>query len=172
MPDIRESDLPGIGRKFQIETRAGDKLAIIVHDDGRREIFHVDPDDPDNWVSMVTLDDTEARQVAGILGGLAYRPKGLESVEVVLNRLVIEWYKVEPGAPCVGRTIGELEVRRRSGATVIAVIEKDQARVINPGPDYRIPDEATLVVMGDREHIRAFRELVAGGRRPADGGGR
>ncbi len=172
MSDIRESDLPGIGRKFQIETRAGDRLAIIVHDDGRREIFHVDPDDPDNWVSVVTLDDDEARQVAGIIGGLAYRPKGLESVEVVLNRLVIEWYKVERGAPCVGRTIGELEIRRRSGATVIAVIEKDERRVINPGPDYRIPTEATLVVMGDRQQIRAFRELVEGGTGPASEGGR
>ncbi|HEY8449750.1 MAG TPA: cation:proton antiporter regulatory subunit [Bacillota bacterium] len=170
MPEIRESDLPGIGRKFQVETRAGDKLTIIVHDDGRREIYHMDPDDPGNWVSMVTLEDTEARQVAGIIGGMSYRPKSLESVDVVLNRLVIEWYKVEPHAPCVGRTIGELEIRRRSGATIIAAIEKEHAWVINPGPEYRIPPEATLVVAGDREHIRAFRELVARGKSPTSGG--
>lgn len=162
MPQIRESDLPGIGRKFQIETRSGDRLTIIVHDDGRREIYHADPDDPDNWISMVTLEDAEARQVAAIIGGMVYRPQSLESVEVALNKLVIEWYKVEPHSQCIGRTIGELQVRRKTGATVIAVIEKDQTQVINPGPDYVVKPETILVLMGEREHIKAFRELVTG----------
>jgi len=163
MSDIRESDLPGIGRKFQIVTRSGDRLTIIVHDDGRREIYHADPDDPDNWISMVTLDDTEARQVAGIVGGLVYRPQSLESVQVALNKLVIEWYRVEPHSPCIGRTIGELEIRRKTGATVIAVIEKDQTQSINPGPDYVIKPDTVLVLMGEREHINAFLALVKSG---------
>ncbi|PZN09530.1 MAG: potassium:proton antiporter [Bacillota bacterium] len=163
MPDIRESDLPGIGRKFQIITRSGDKLTIIVHDDGRREIYHADPDDPDNWISMVTLDDTEARQVAGIIGGLAYRPQAIESVEVALNKLIIEWYKVEPHSKCVGRTIGELQIRQKTGATVIAIIEKDETQVVNPGPDCVIKPDSTLVVMGERQHIKAFRQLISTG---------
>jgi TrkA domain protein len=160
MSTIRESDLPGIGRKFQIDTRSGDKLVIVIHDGGRRELYHFDADDPDDCLSLVTLDDDEARQVAGIIGGLSYAPRALESVSVSLEDLVIEWYKVEPGATCIGKTIGQLEVRRNTGATIIAVVEKDGRKIINPGPEQMLSEETTLVVAGERQQVKAFKRLI------------
>jgi TrkA domain protein len=163
MSTIRESDLPGIGRKFQIEAQSGDKLIVVVHDDGRRELYHFDPNDPDELLSMVTLNDTEARQVAGIIGGLNYTPKALESMSITLEGLAIEWYKIEPGSAAIGRTIGQLQVRQTTGATVIALIEKDGRKHINPGPDQALTEDLTLVIAGERPHVQAFKRLIAQG---------
>jgi TrkA domain protein len=163
MSTIRESDLPGIGRKFQLEARSGDKLVIVVHDDGRRELYHFDRDDPDELLSMVTLNDTEARQVAGIIGGLNYTPKALESVSVTLEDLVIEWYRIESGSRAIGQTIGQLQVRQTTGATIIAIIEKDGRKRISPGPDQALAEDMTVVIAGERRQVQAFKRLLAHG---------
>jgi TrkA domain protein len=163
MSTIRESDLPGIGRKFQIEAQSGDKLIVVVHDDGRRELYHFAPNDPDELLSMVTLNDTEARQVAGIIGGLSYTPKALESMSVTLEGLVIEWYKIEPGSAAIGQTIGQLQVRQTTGATIMAIIERDGLKHINPGPDQTLAEDVTLVIAGERRQVQAFKRLIAPG---------
>jgi TrkA domain protein len=160
---IKETDLPGIGRKFLLNTRSGDKLVVIVHDDGRRELYHFYHEDPDDSISMVTLDDEESRCIAAILGGMAYRPQSLETVEVALGDMVIEWYKIEPEAFAVGKTIGELRIRQLTGGTVIAIVEHDQSKTINPGPESMIKDGATIVILGEKSQVKACKKLISHG---------
>jgi TrkA domain protein len=163
MSTIRETPLPGIGHKFEFMTRSGDKLVIIIHDDGRRELYHFYHDDPDDSISMISLDDNEARQVSAIIGGIAYRPKALESVDVALDDLVIEWYKIESEFWCTGKTIGELGVRQKTGATIMAIVGADQSKRVNPGPDAVIQPGMTIIVMGERQQIQAFKQLLLTG---------
>lgn len=163
MATIRESDLPGIGRKFHITTRSGDLFVIIVHDTGTRELYHIAADDPDQILSRVELDDPEARQVASIIGGLTYQPQALEAVEVAFQDMVIEWFKMEPEYAAVDKSIAELRMRQQTGATIIAILDPERTTQINPGPEQVLHAGATLVVVGSREHIQAFKRLMVHG---------
>ncbi len=157
---VREADLIGIGKKYQIQSDYNEEVVIIIHDDGRRELYSYDPVE-DQSTPVLTLNDSDARQVAGIIGGLSYKPKALENVEVALHDLVIEWYKVPAESPAYGKTIGELAVRKTTGAAIIAAV-KNEGSVINPGPEYVITEGTTLVVSGQRTHINLLKDLLLG----------
>ncbi len=163
MYQIRESDLPGIGHKFQMDTNSGDKLVVVIHEDGKRQIFTFRPDDPEESVLVATLDDEEARKLAAIIGGMAYTPKALQSLEIELNDLVIDWYKVPGDAKAAGKTIGELQMRQKTGASIIAIVEPNKQKLLNPGPSAAIQPQATLVVIGTRDQVRALKDLVVNG---------
>lgn len=158
MSNVKETELIGIGKKYQIETSYGDSVVIVIHDDGRRELYNYDENENESKC-VLTLNDDESRQVAGIIGGLSYKPKALETIEVALDDLIIEWYKVPDESNAIGKSIGQLEVRKMTGASIIAAIEKDET-TINPGPDFVITAGVTLVVAGKRNHIKLLKQIL------------
>jgi len=162
MEDIRESDLPGIGKKFRMDTKDGDQLAIIIHDSGLREIYYFDESDPDEFVSAATLSDKEARQMAAIIGGMVYQPKALDTIEMALDDLIIEWVKIEPDFKCIGRTIIELNVRQQTGANILAVLDKQKKRIDN-GPGAKILSDTTMIIVGNRQQIKETKNLLLNG---------
>jgi TrkA domain protein len=163
MSTISEANLPGVGRKFQIETANGDRLVIVIHDDGTREIYHFERRNFDRAASVVTLADSEARQIAGIIGGLSYVPKALPSAELILDDLVLQWFEIEPGANCIGKTIRDLQVRKATGASIVSIIEPDRVKRTNPEADTVLNEGATLILSGDRKTIDTAKDLLNNG---------
>ena len=160
---ISETFLPGVGRKFQVETTSGDRLVIVIHDDGTRELYHFTRRNMERPSSVLVLTDGEARQIAGIVGGLTYVPRNLPMAEVVLEDLVLEWFRIEPDAACIGKTIRELQVRTRTGASIVSIIEPDQTNRTNPEAQTVLNVGATLIVAGDRRSINALKRLLVEG---------
>ncbi|MEP7212243.1 MAG: TrkA C-terminal domain-containing protein [Acidobacteriota bacterium] len=164
MSSVSEAYLPGIGRKFQIETVRGDRLVVVIHDDGDREIYHFTRKNLDKPASVITLTDGEARQIAGIVGGLTYVPKALPNAEVVLDDLVLDWFTIEPGTAAIGKTIRELQARTVTGASIVSLVEPDHVKRTNPEADTILNEGATLILAGDRKTIAAMKRLLIDGK--------
>jgi TrkA domain protein len=153
--DIREHDLPGVGKKFAIQTNEGDRMTVIIHNNGTREIYHFKKGE-DYPFHAVRLTDAEARKFGAVLGGAYFQPPVAESMDMVMEQLSIEWLKVEAGSPLAGKTIQDAAIRQRTGASVIAILRGGRAHP-NPQPADRIEAGDTLMVIGDREQVDAFR---------------
>lgn len=164
MSSISETHLPGVGRKFQIETVRGDRLVIVIHDDGDRELYHFDRKNLDRPASVITLTDGEARQIAGIVGGLTYVPNALPTAEVILDDLVLDWFTIDAGSAAIGKTIRELEARTVTGASIVSLVEPDHVKRTNPEADTVLNEGATLILAGDRQTISALKRLLINGK--------
>ncbi len=65
---------------------------------------------------------------------------------------------VRPGAPVAGKTLGELDLRRRYTLTVLA-IRRDGRTIANPSGDFRIEPGDRLVLIGEAEQFARCAEL-------------
>lgn len=137
---------------------------MIVHNDGRREMYHMDPKEPDEPVSAVALEDEEARMVSAVMAGITYKPQPLEQLEMVLGQLAIEWIRIEPTFYCAGRQIGEMDIRAVTGASILAVLNTARAGQINPGPEQVLAADITVITAGERGQIKNMKLLLQSGR--------
>jgi monovalent cation:H+ antiporter-2, CPA2 family len=74
-------------------------------------------------------------------------PVEARDIAEALSAASTETLSVEPGSPAVGQTIGDLKLRSRTGATVIAVVHEGRTE-INPGPERKLHAEDVLVLLG------------------------
>jgi len=75
-----------------------------------------------------------------------------------------EWVRLPEGGELVGKTIGELGLRSRIGASLVAVVRGDDVSP-NPGPAVTLEAGDVVGVLGTPEQQSAFRELAEGGGR-------
>jgi len=70
----------------------------------------------------------------------------------ILAAGITETYFVVDDNPHVGETISELDIRAKTGATIIAIVRKGKA-IPNPSPGERIRGHDTLVLVGDHKSV-------------------
>jgi TrkA domain protein len=157
--EIRESDLPGVGRKFSLVTATGDELVIVIHFSGKRELFRFMPsqDDPEE---VLELSDDEAHKVGTILAGGYFQPVREDAMLQIMQGLHLRWVRVGRDSPVADRSIRDLGVRQRTGASVIA-IARQSSHIPNPPPDEVFRAGDTVIAIGQESQLRAFEELMA-----------
>ena len=73
--DLRETRLPGVGVKYGFRMDDGGRLAIILHNDGRPQIYNFRLEVDHEPRAVIHLDDYEARQHRAVIGGACDHPK-------------------------------------------------------------------------------------------------
>jgi len=157
---IYESDLPGVGKKFEIELDDETTVVIVIHNTGKREVFRRENDS--DSVKLFELSDKMARQVGSILEGAYFQPIATDTTETMLGEdSLLEWVKVADSSDITGKTLEELDFRKVTDASVVS-IQRDDDTESNPGPDTVIEADDTLIILGTREACRRVESLASG----------
>jgi CPA2 family monovalent cation:H+ antiporter-2 len=77
----------------------------------------------------------------------------------VSREIETEWVRLPEVTPMHGRTIGELEIRTKTGASIVAIV-RDEQMIANPGPDERFKAGDLVGVMGTPDQRATFRTLT------------
>jgi TrkA domain protein len=158
---VYETDLPGVGKKFEVELDGETRLVIVIHNTGKRELFLRESEDADAE-KLFGLSDRLARQVGTIMEGAYFQPIRTETIDTVLSDdTLIEWAKVQPDSPLVGQTLADTRLRQELGVSVIAV-QRGEETIENPGAETEIRADDTLVVLGSREACKQLDGVVTG----------
>ncbi|MCC7381547.1 MAG: cation:proton antiporter [Deltaproteobacteria bacterium] len=87
------------------------------------------------------------------------RPEG--ATPTLLDAAKFEKIDLQKGHTAVGRGLEELALRRRTGASVVA-IERAGKLIVNPPADQPLAEGDRLVLLGDAEQVAAARGLLEG----------
>jgi len=156
-----ETPLPGIGTRVEFLTEEGRRMGVVQHHGGRREIFLCPPGDPDSTQFSLKLSEEDAHGLVDALGVVSISEETDRRTYDVAG-LVFEWLDVEKDSPIVGRSIGQLRVRTRTGASIVAVM-RPGGSVPAPEPSFVIEAGDTLVVAGTAEGVKAVEALLRSG---------
>lgn len=157
MAEVTETQLPGVGVRHEFATVAGERVAVLTHRTGRREIALYDRADPDSCRTVLHLNPDDTRTLAELLGGgpLSEAAAGVQR----LAGVAIDWVPINADSGHAGSTIGDARLRTRTGSSVVAVIRGDET-LPAPGPEIVLHANDIVVAVGTPEGLRQLRDLL------------
>lgn len=158
---ISESELPGVGTKFEIDIGGGQQLVIIVLNDGGREVYLRKDANADSE-KLMELSDQTARKIGSILQGAHFQPIATQNSETFLtDDSTLEWFTVDTGSEIGDMTLGEAKVGERTGVSVL-VVQKENETIASPTAETKIEAGDTLVVLGSQVELERFGDYISG----------
>jgi len=158
MSDVQETDLPGIGKRFDFETSSGDRVGVIVHRTGRRDLLLYSRHDPDSCEAVLDLSEADVLTLVEVLGGSRITAH-LTAVQQEVEGLAIDWIEVDASSQWAGKSLAEAAVHTRTGVSVVAIMRGDET-VPAPAADTVLrPGDRVVAVGTPRGVSQLDREL-------------
>lgn len=161
MAEVIETQLPGVGVRFDFDTTEGARVGVLVHRSGRREVLlYDDAADPDRCRTVLQLSHDDSRTLVELLGA-SQVSEVQQAVQQQIEGLAIEWVTVEADSPAIGRTIGDGAYRTRTGASIVAVL-RGEASHPAPEPDFAFAAGDVAVAVGTVDGLAKLARLLGG----------
>jgi TrkA domain protein len=155
---VFETQIPGVGQRYQASFPDGGTFTIVIHNDGTRRVFWRDDPDGDSE-KLFTATERDARKLAEIFEGVFFDPVA-DDLDDALSGARVKWVAIPDNSPVVGQTIGEVAIRTQTGISILAVERGDQI-VTNPTPETQLLADDVLIVVGEDDAHRALDSLLS-----------
>ncbi|MEU7907414.1 TrkA C-terminal domain-containing protein [Actinoplanes sp. NPDC049118] len=157
---IERTPLPGIGVSHTLATTAGQRLGVIAHLTGRRDIVVYDLADPEQAACTVPLRRDEAHQISDLLDATVTIDH-VSALERRINGITAARIRLPAGSPYDGRPLPDTRADALTGTSIVAVIH-DRDVVAAPDPGYVLCHDDIVVAVGDPDGIAALSDLLTG----------
>ncbi len=160
MADVDETQLPGIGIRYDFTTETGRRIGVLVHRTGRRDMFLYSAEDPDESAVTLNLSPDDARTVTELLGA-ARVAQHLAALQQQVAGISLAWITVDPSSGWANTSLGDAAVHTETGVSVVAILDGDDVTPA-PGADDVLVAGATIVAIGTPEGLEALTQRLSG----------
>lgn len=141
----------GVYEAVQPEFEAGLEL-------GRQALSHLGVDAGE----IQGLSDRVRRELYAPIVDRSFDEDVLLQLRRTSRMIDTEWTRLPEGSAVAGKTIGELQIRSETGASVVALVRGEKV-LTNPGPEVAFVPGDVVGAVGTPEQRAAFRKLAQGG---------
>jgi CPA2 family monovalent cation:H+ antiporter-2 len=115
--------------------------------------YHVPGNIIANQINLVRFDGYK------MLRGVSLDQEKIGRLAALFAAATVDNVQIQPGSASIGKTLRELDLRRSTGATVIAIVRSGEA-VTNPGPGFTLEVDDILVLLGAHKELDAAVDLL------------
>lgn len=151
--EVEEVKLPGVGLRRDFACLNGKRVGVLSRKSGERQLIVYDEEDPDAVKVSVEMDAEEASVLAELLGA----PRVIERLSRLreqIEGLATAGISISTESPFVERTLGDAEIRTRTGVSIVAVVRRDGVE-LSPRPDFRFNAGDKVIVVGTDDGVKA-----------------
>ena len=160
--EVRERNIPGVGMRYEIDLDDQQTVMVLLHTNGRREIYCRDLEESDEFEPMFNLSDAQARTLGLFLVGAYYQPIATKFGQKSSSGRYVDWYAIDSGTPLDGVERGAVAFSEEFGVTLLAV-ERGDAVHSTVDDAFTFAAGDNLIVLGTDGRHNDFARFAYGG---------
>lgn len=154
--DISETTLPGVGKKHELELKTGDRVVVLTHNSGRRELLRKPTEDADPE-RLLELTDQEARILGTTLEGAYFQPvESGDDATMFADDRMLDWIDFTEQSSIVGDEVGAIPED-----VIVLAIHRDGELLTGTPPETTFEPGDTVVIAGTRDAVVEFEDRAS-----------